>query len=324
MSDTENQEENQEEIKIENRLERRYNQIKQIRQNKNVIATIHFSTNAFYGIGVACTVQFVYEKRNEIIVALFATSCGICAFFITLQLFQLYHIIKNSFSKIDEQDKITEFLEKEYEKFQHIYANPELKKTEYENENEMFLKELNKVDLHFHETLPFDYNKELILFYNHENESFDYYSANSDIHYKFLNSTCRSYVLKYHCVNLFQDEMDIKKVSSDEDEDEDYEKIEDSSESEQEEEYETKQTRNSVFYVKKTRQEKEKKKESAEKKINKFIYKGNMTDYYNDYLTDNNEEYKNMSYEDYKQLQAQEGEDEEEENQESSVSSDDL
>ena len=223
--------------------------------------------------------------------------------FITLGLFQLYHIIKDFFSKIDEQDNITEFLEKDYEELQNIYINPELKKTEYENDNQMFLKGLKEVDLHFHETIPFHYNKELILFYNDENESFDYYSANSDIHYKFLNATCRSYVLKYHCVNLFQDEMDIKKFSLDDEEDEDYEKIEESEHEETEEEdYETKKTRNSIFYVKKTRQTKEKKKRIKEKKINKFIYKGNMTDYYNEYLTDKKELSQNMSYQEYKQL----------------------
>ena len=40
--------------------------------------------------------------------------------FITLGLFQLYHIIKDFFSKIDEQDNITEFLEKDYEELKNI------------------------------------------------------------------------------------------------------------------------------------------------------------------------------------------------------------
>ena len=301
MSDSENECENQEEINIENRLDNYFNKI---RKNQNVNTSIYLSTNFFYGVGVACTVRFVYEKRNEIIIIVFTACCGISLIFITLGLFQLYHIIKDFFSKIDEQDNITEFLEKDYEELKNIYINPELKKTEYENDNEMFLKGLKEVDLHFHQTIPFHYNKELILFYNDENESFDYYSANSDIHYKFLNATCRSYVLKYHCVNLFQDEMDIKKFSLDDEEDEDYEKIEDAEteEHEEEEDYETKKTRNSVIYVKKTRQIKEKKKRIKEKKINKFIYKGNMTDYYNEYLTDKKELSQKMTYEEYKQL----------------------
>lgn len=292
-----NEHENSEEI-IEKKQETLFNKIK---KNQNTRATIYFSTNLFCGIGFAYSVQFVYQKRNEIIIVFFATSCVVTSFFIILQLFQLYHIIKDSLSKIDEQDRIREFLEKEYKTFENIYSDSTLK--EYKNEDKNFLSELKKVDLHFHETMPFDYNKELIIFYNNETESFDYYSANSDIHYKFLNSTCRSYVLKYKCINLFQDDLDIKRFSCDEEEDEDYEKIQDSAEEEEEEKYDTKETRNSIFYVKKTRQEKEKKKQPIEKRINKFIYKGNMKDYYNLFLKDKREQPQDMSYEKYKELQ---------------------
>ena len=282
-----------------------------LRQNKNVNTTIIMSTNAFYGIGVAWTCKFVYQNIYEIIVVFMAMSCGMCAFFVTLQLYHLYHNIKKYILETDKKDKINEFLEKDYDLFKEVYSNLELKKNEYENNNETFLKELSKVDFHYHTVLPFNYNAEVILYYDHENKTFNYFAKNSDIHYKFLNSACRSYVLKYHCVNLFQDDLDIKRFSSNEEQEEDYEKIEEEEE-EEEEEFETKKTRNSIFYIKKTRTEKEKnkKKDTKEKKINKFVYKGNMGEYFKLYLEDKSEISQNINYEDYKQLQTNDSEDE--------------
>jgi hypothetical protein len=302
--ETEELEELEELEEIEKRQESLFHKI---RQNKNVNSTIILSTNSFYVIGFAWSCKFIYQNINEIIIVFMAMSCSMCTFFVSLQLYDLCRNIKNYVLETDKKDKINEFLEKDCDLFQGVYSNSELKKNEYENNDEMFLKELSKVDFHYHTILPFNYNAEVILYYDYENKTFNYFAKNSDIHYKFLNSVCRSYVLKYHCVNLFQDELDIKQFSSNEEEEEDYEKIE---EEEEEEEFETKTTRTSVFYIKKTRTEKEKnkKKDLKEKTINKFLYKGNMGEYFKLYLEDKSEISQNINYEDYKQLQTNESE----------------
>ena len=83
-----------------------------LRQNKNINTTIILSTNTFYAIGVAWSCKFIYQNINEIIIVFMAMSCGMCTFFVTLQLYDLYHIIKTYLLQTDKKDKINEFYQR--------------------------------------------------------------------------------------------------------------------------------------------------------------------------------------------------------------------
>ncbi len=109
-----------------------------------------------------------------------------------------------------------------------------MKSQEYENTNMAFIKDLNKVHHHYESKLPFQPNDTMIMYYNNDDESFHYFTKNSNIQYKVLNSVCRSYLLHIRCLNLFKDETDLERICPCNDED--FEKIEESSESEDEKE----------------------------------------------------------------------------------------
>ena len=266
---------------------------RKIRTNDSVNTILTLSTNTIYVVGVSYSVRFIYEKRNELIMIFFGLILFGTSFIITTQMIELYWLIKEFLLKSDElekKDKITEFVEKDYNLLKSIYSDEESMKNEYINEDDCFLNELKNLNYHLRITLPFEYNKELIMFFNNENKSFDYYSTNSDVHYKFLNSVCISYVLEHKCLNIYTDEKYIKelKLTEDEDEDEDedkeYEKIKNASDSDEEDKN---KDFSSLFYIKKTRKEKEKKKEIKNSmNINKFIYKGNLEEYSKLYLKD--------------------------------------
>ena len=157
-----------------------------------------------------------------------------------------------------------------------------------EEEPETFIKKLCDTSNHFKNDLPFDYNKEIILFYNHDDKSYHYFTQHGDVNYNVLNSVCRSYILKYKCLNLFNDENDWKMI---------YQKKEEDKEEEEEEEEEAPKKINSLFY-KKTKTTKKTKPET--KTINKFIYKGSLDEYDKLYKIDNHNQ-SNIDYETFKQ-----------------------
>ena len=90
-----------------------------------------------------------------------------------------------------------------------------------------------------------------------------------------LNTICREYVLKYRCLQLYEDENEIETYQKNED----FIHIEES-----EEESDTDSLpppkEDSIFYFKPIQKEHAKK---QEKKINVFIHKGNILDYDNTY-----------------------------------------
>lgn len=239
---------------------------------------------SFHIIGVAYTGHFVYNYYDTILhysylLSLFMGTAYIGNILYTMihNLVRKYHM--DQIKEVDEEDEYQVFLEKDIDTFIDIYKDPLMKAQEYENTNIAFLKELKEVQHHYESVLPFNHNTQLTMYYNHDDESFHYFTKNSNIQYKVLNSVCRSYLLHIRCLNLFKDETDLDRICPCDDED--FEKIEESSESEDEDEKEEyKTTRNSVFYVKNTRKQKEKRKqETKDKIIHKFIYKGNMEEY---------------------------------------------
>ena len=135
----------------------------------------------------------------------------------------------------------------------------------------------------------YENDKEIVLFYNHDDESYHYFTQHGDVNYNVLNSVCRSYVLKQKCLNLFNDENDWKMIHQKDGEEEEEEK----------EEEETPSGISSLFYKKKTKITKKTKPET--KKINKFIYKGSLDEYDKLYKIDNRNQQSNIDYETFKQ-----------------------
>lgn len=241
----------------------------------------HYS---FHIIGIAYTGHFVFNHYDTLLYYSYLLSLFMGTAYIGNVLFIIIqnYIDKTRLSQIKEVPEVDEyqlFLEKDMDTMIHIYKDPLMKAQEYENTNFSFLKELKEVQHHYESVLPFNHNTQLTMYYNHGDESFHYFTKNSNIQYKVLNSVCRSYLLHIRCLNLFKDETDLDRICPCNDDD--FEKIEESSDSESEDEKEEyKTTRNSVFYVKKTRKQKEnKKQETKDKIIHKFIYKGNMEEY---------------------------------------------
>lgn len=187
------------------------------------------------------------------------------------------------------------FLIKDLETMRNIYQDDLL--VDYSNNDKNFLKSLKEEKNHFEIDLPFEKNNKLIMFYDYETEQFVYYTQNSDVLYKVLNSCCRQYVLKYNCVQLYKDEIDIeyfKDIVVDEKEQDKTNKKQKRTNSDQEiidnyeivENEDTKEKTEkpkSIFYNKREKFNKDKEEviTKNEKIINKYIHKGNLTEYEN-------------------------------------------
>ena len=122
--------------------------------------------------------------------------------------------------------------------------------------------------------------------------------------YVVLNSCCRQYVYKHNCLNLFQDEEEIEYVKSMNITKEDEQEIIDSYEVVEEEENDTEENDNSkeksIFYNKNEKNKNIKKKNEITNKINKFIRKGNLSDY--ELKFKDKVEKKKVNYNDFKAL----------------------
>ena len=110
-------------------------------------------------------------------------------------------------------------------------------------------------------TITLDHlNNQIIMFYDPEKEMFCYYSK-SDTVYKYLNVACRKYILEFKCKQLYN-EQDISKIIKKEN------------------------VLSHNLFVNKVEHS------LLEKKINKFLYCGNLEDYVNSKQT--NAEYKDI------------------------------
>tara|TARA_Y100000389_G_scaffold204619_1_gene258394 strand:- start:6326 stop:7021 length:696 start_codon:yes stop_codon:yes gene_type:complete len=195
-----------------------------------------------------------------------------------------------------EYEKYLKFVNKDYDRFIGIYKNKQ--EAEFCT-TESFLKELNIYEKHRHYDLPFNYNELLIFFYDYGEKKYYYYSK-TNVDNKILNSICRSYVIDNNCINIFTDEEEIDYMKKEA-------KIEDISlnntneepKSETESNIEIKETDTkeyvNIFYNK---NKKKVEKINKNYEVNKYIYKGTISDY--------NEKYKekkvintNISYSDY-------------------------
>ncbi len=241
----------------------------------------------------------IYNHFNE--VCLFLYYLHVCAiifgtsFIITASGLNLFFLFLTNY----QEEKEIVFTDKYYDSMEKIFANPKIKKEKYENSDPDFLKQLKNLNNHLTEELPYEYNNKLIMYYDDNDEAFHYYTKNSDIQYDVLNTICRCYVTTFNCVNLFKDELDLKRFESESESESEneFEKVDDDNE---EEEVSIRETRNSIFYIKKTRKQEEKEKKQQEKKVNKFIYKGNFSDYDLIYKKESKCVKNDINYEDYK------------------------
>ena len=301
--------------------------MKIIREFHNQIDNNNYKFNLFFQIlGMGCFTKFIIYNFNFLVWLFFGISCSyggfMISYFSTKSFFMFYKFLQEKIQQDetekeeeekeeDFQEKYNLFLIKNKDKLKEILENNIVKENEYTINLEDDLKKLKDIQNHQRYDLPFQYNKELIIFYDFESKTFHYYTKNSNIQYEVLNSICRSYVLDNKCVNLFQDQKELIEMIGEEYEKEEEE--EEKNEKEEEEENEKEEPVNNfinIFYKKKTRvdveKEKQKKnleKNKKEKTINKFIYKGNMEDYKYLFLKKDINTINNLSYEDYKKQQ---------------------
>ena len=203
------------------------------------------------------------------------------------------------------------FLNKYYDIFSNIYNDQTMMENEYTNNNKEFLDCLKDKDNHYEFEIPIEKNNKLIMYYHSGDEAFHYFTQNSDVLYVILNSCCRHYVYKHNCLNLFQDEEEIEYIKSinitNKDKQEiidSYEVVKDEEDNEGEDKEENDNEKNnksnSIFYNKNEKNENNKRKNEITKKINKFIRKGNLSDY--ELKFKDKVEKKKLNYNDFKAL----------------------
>ena len=206
--------------------------------------------------------------------------------------------------------KYNEFLNIKYEEFITILNDEILLKETYYNDEQSFIEGLKNKENHYTLDLPYEKDNKVVMFYDYEEDAFLYYSTRSSYQYKVCNAICRNYVYDNSCVNLFVDEEEIQYLKSTQDcaTTEETKEVEsklngsfdDLSNVDTEEDVK-KEENKSVFYTKK-KQNNDTKDETRDYVSNKFIYKGNMSDYDLMYNKVKTEKTNNMDYNEFKKL----------------------
>ena len=186
---------------------------------------------------------------------------------------------------LSDYDVYINFINNHYEIFKSYFNNTLEDDNKYNMDDSEYLTSLKEKVNHFKTNLPFEYNDKIIFFYDSENEHFNYYTQTADVTYKVLNSVCREYLIQYKCLQLYKDDDNIKYIKKliKKDENSDYETSESEEEEEKKETEETDEGFLSIFHVKKKDNKKVIKNKNKNKRINKYIYKGNFNEYNNIY-----------------------------------------
>ena len=229
--------------------------------------------NGFQVIGIAWLIHGMVQNYELLFKILAWSAISSVGGFVGFQYGKRIYIYFHT--KEDKEDKE----ESSYEKYQtFIQIHYDDMKKEFDNpeyRNHDIVKSLKDENYHLESKLPFDYSPIIKFFYHDEDKVFHYYTKTSNIPYNVLNTICREYVLKYRCLQLYEDENEIETYQKNED----FIHIEES-----EEESDTDSLpppkEDSIFYFKPIQKEHAKK---QEKKINVFIHKGNILDYDNTY-----------------------------------------
>ena len=195
-----------------------------------------------------------------------------------------------------EYNKYISFINKDYETFVQMYKDN--CEASYSISTKEDISKMKQKENHYTVELPFSYNSEMKFFYDDIQEYFYYYSQ-SDVNSKILNSVCRSYTLTNKCVQLFQDDEEIcymknkinnnmeekiKENETEENETGENETGENETEENETEENETEEKEGfiNIFYSKNNRKKSNLKNE-LDQRTNKFLYKGTLIDYKNEY-----------------------------------------
>lgn len=134
----------------------------------------------------------------------------------------------------------------------------------------------------------------IIMYWNEETKSFEYYAERRDVPYRFLDTVARKYVIENECYSIFIDikkELNINEIQFDYVKKRFQEKQDEKNSSAQDD----------VFHHKKKVQFAETidKDILVKSRINHFKYKGSLTDYYDKPLITNEKICHDVSYSDY-------------------------
>lgn len=233
--------------------------------------------------------------------------------------------------------KYNEFLNDKYEEFITILNDEILLKETYHNNDKTFIEGLKNKENHYTMDLPYEENNKVIMFYDQNEDAFLYYSTRSSYQYKVCNAICRNYVYDNSCVNLFVDEEELHYLKSTQDYDTEQNELPEETESiltgsfddlsnaekddngykedttdedkndekdkkNEEEKKEEKEEKKSVFYTKKKNDNSKIKEQTKNYVSNKFIYKGNLSDYDLVYNKKKVEKKSDMDYNEFKKL----------------------
>lgn len=219
-----------------------------------------------------------------------------------------------------EEQQFNETLETQYNDFLNVYYDDfsslyQENSEEYKTmclEDESSLKSLKEKENHFSLNLPIESNNKIIMFYDHDNDVFNYYTKSSDVIYKVLNACCRCYVYEKKCMNLFKDDEEISyiKTLSQKDDvkethEEPYEELEniptgEEDETKQEDVKENEDKKGGIFSMFHNKAEAKEKIKKNDLSVNKFIRLGNIEDYNKKYKV--KQEAKKIDYNDFKKL----------------------
>ena len=229
--------------------------------------------------------NFILYQILKLIFSLL-TGSSIALFIVS---YYLYYPIKEKFNKLYNENKdYYEYNPFLIEYIDEYYELEEIKDDDY-------LKSLNNKYLNY----SFDFNDEnykIIMNYNFENESFDYFLNIKSyiLPFEFLDTIARIYCVKYNCKNIYIDNYDNKTSN--------YSEL---SESEELSETPKQEDKNSkIFYSKNNKQKIVNKPKNYI--ANKFKYKGllkEFTDIFKDYDIYNNN---NILVENYEKLDTNE------------------
>jgi len=226
--------------------------------------------NGFQVIGIAWLIHVMVQNYELLFKILAWSAISSVGGFVGFQYGK--HIYIHFYTKEDKEEssyeKYQTFIQIHYDDMKKEFDNPEYR-------NHDIVKSLKDENYHLESKLPFDYSPIIKFFYHDEDKVFHYYTKTSNIPYNVLNTICREYVLKYRCLQLYEDENEIETYQKNED----FIHIEESEEDSDTDSLPPPKE-DSIFYFKPIQKEHAKK---QEKKINVFIHKGNILDYDNTY-----------------------------------------
>ena len=223
--------------------------------------------NMSYEFNTSCIIddefivfQYDYFTFFNFVKVILSLSTGTLISFVFVSFF-LYYPAKTKFEKLYEENK--ELYEYDPFLMSHLDEYYELEETKSDGD----LKTLKNKYLYY----SFDFRDKkykIVMNYNFENGSFDYYLNDKSyvLPFDFLDTISRIYCVKYECKNIYVDNYDNK------------EKLLDSFYPTNKEEQEKDEVKNNIFYCK-SKKSNESKNKIIDYTSNKFKYKGLLKEF---------------------------------------------